>query len=106
MLTKCDKIENKELIERVQESTSCKEVVSCDSIQEQQYFSKKFFKLNQAIVDVIDNFSTVAFQPLDIQDEESIADCIYKIDSLVQYDEHRMPKDIDFEEEQVETDDL
>ena len=66
---------------------------------EQNFFSKKFFKLNQVIVDVIDNFSLVNFQQLDISEEESVAELIAMIDSVVQYDEHRMPKDGHFQDE-------
>ena len=61
VLTKCDKIQNKKFLDDVTEASSCKEIVS-DQMNEQNFFSKKFFKLNQVIVDVVDNFSLVNFQ--------------------------------------------
>ena len=36
------------------------------------FFNKKFFALNEKIVDVVDNFWSVNFQALNIQDEESV----------------------------------
>lgn len=63
---------------------------------ETQYFSKKFQKLNHAIMEVVDNFSSVNYQALDIQDEESINHVMIQIDNMVQYDEYRMPKDSAF----------
>jgi len=61
-----------------------------------QFFNKKFFKLNQAIMEVIDNFSLVNYQQLNIQDEESVSMVMAAIDNLVQYDDYRMPKDTNF----------
>ena len=60
------------------------------------FFSKKFFKLNQAIVEVVDNFSLVQFTQMDIQDEDCVNGVIALIDSLVQFDEFRMPNDKNF----------
>ena len=61
-----------------------------------QFFNKKFFKLNQAIMGVIDNFSLVNYQQLNIQDEESVSVVMAAIDNLVQYDDYRMPQDSKF----------
>jgi GPN-loop GTPase len=70
------------------------------------FFNKKFFRLNEKIVDVVDNFWSVNFQPLNIQDEESVQDLMINIDNMVQYDEYRMPKDKDFLDNQEVTDEM
>lgn len=53
----------------------------------------KFYELNTRIVEVIDNFNMVQYVPLNIQDEESIDTIIQQIDSVVQYDDFRLPKE-------------
>jgi len=47
-------------------------------------------------MEVIDNFSLVNYQQLNIQDEESVSMVMAAIDNLVQYDDYRMPKDTNF----------
>lgn len=56
-------------------------------------FPPKYLELNKRIVEVIDNFNMVQYIPLNIQDEESIDTIIQQIDSVVQYDEFRLPKE-------------
>jgi GPN-loop GTPase len=75
VLTKCDKITNKEFLEKVAEAPSCKSIVE-DQMDEQNFFSAKFRKLNEHIIDIVDNFSLVNFVQLDIANEESINDVI------------------------------
>ncbi len=65
ILTKCDKVNNTELIEEAAESTSCADFIS-KQMDSRNFFNKKFFKLNERIVDVIDNFWSVNFQTLNI----------------------------------------
>ena len=65
-----------------------------------QFFTQKFYKLNKALVDVIDGFSMINFHALDITDEESVSDVLMQIDNMVQYDEYRMPNDKKFMDEQ------
>lgn len=60
VLTKCDKIANKDFLDRVSEATSCRAIVE-EQMDERNFFNKKFFKLNQVIVDVVDNFSMMNF---------------------------------------------
>ena len=60
VLTKCDKIPNKDFLDKVSEANSCREIIE-DQMDERNFFSQKFFKLNQTIVDVVDNFSMVNF---------------------------------------------
>jgi len=47
----------------------------------------RFFALNSAVSQLLDEFSLVAFVPLDITDEESIEECLMHVDSAVQYGE-------------------
>ena len=65
-------------------------------MNEQNFFNKKFFKLNQVIVDVVDNFSMLNFQQLNCDEEESVQELQITIDNMVQYDENRMPNDKHF----------
>ena len=54
MLTKCDKVEDKEVLERMQ-------VMSFEDCfeHEHSFFNKKFLSLNQKIFDIIENFNLV-----------------------------------------------
>jgi len=47
----------------------------------------KFHKLNAAVSTLLDDYSMVAFVPLDITDEESIESCMLQVDIAVQYGE-------------------
>ena len=97
ILTKCDKIQDKEVLEVITSSNSTAEILQdLGHTKPMQFFNARFQKLNDAIVGVIDSFSLVAYQPLDITDEESIMDVIMQIDNMVQYDEYRMPSDKKF----------
>ena len=65
-------------------------------------YNKKFAKLNQSLAKVIEDFSLVRFNPLDINDEESINDNLMIIDNVLQYGEDlevKEPKDLDKEDE-------
>ena len=68
------------------------------------FFNEKFFKLNQAIIDVVDNFSMLNFQQLNVDEEESVQDLQITIDNMVQYDENRMPNDKHFMDQREEPD--
>ena len=56
------------------------------------------------IIDIVDNFSLVNFQQLDISEEDSVNEVIAQLDNMVQYDEYRMPKDSHFLDEQEQPD--
>ena len=61
-------------------------------------YRKKFHKLNKAIARVIDDYSLVKFQSLDIGDEDSINDILLVIDNILQYGEEndvKEPKEIE-----------
>lgn len=99
VLTKCDKIANKDFLDQVSEAPSCRAIVA-DQLDERNFFSRKFFKLNQLIIDVVDNYSLVNFQQLDISEEESICELQQTLDGMVQFDENRMPSDKHFMDQQ------
>ena len=88
VLTKCDKVQDKELLERM----STLNYEDCFS-SENSFFNKKYMGLHQKLFEVIENFNLVQFTHSDIQDEDSIQNIIMHLDNLVQYDEYRMPKD-------------
>eukprot|EP00891_Asterochloris_glomerata_P001868 jgi/Astpho2/1868/e_gw1.00038.223.1_t len=46
-----------------------------------------FRKLNDAVAKLVDEYSMVNFQALDISDEESIAEVLYNIDTAIQFGE-------------------
>ena len=105
ILTKCDKIADKNFLDKVSEAASCRDIVS-EQMDEKAFFSKKFFKLNEVIIDVVDNFGLVNFYQLDISDEDSVNEIIGQLDNMVQYDEYRMPKDSHFLDEQEQPNDM
>ncbi|ETS60924.1 gpn-loop gtpase 3 like protein [Moesziomyces aphidis] len=53
----------------------------------------KFHSLNQALVQLIDDFSMVSFMPLDSTDEDSVGTILSHIDNAVQYGEDEEPKE-------------
>ena len=67
VLTKCDKIQDKELLERMTH-------ISFEDCFENQdsFFNKKYLKLNQKLFEVIENFNMVQYTTSNIMDEESI----------------------------------
>ncbi|XKL64228.1 hypothetical protein PGB90_004314 [Kerria lacca] len=60
-------------------------------------WSKKYTKLSKALGNIIENFSLVKFYPLDIKDEESVADIFLTINNIIQYgeDADTKAKDVD-----------
>lgn len=86
VLTKCDKVQDKDLLDRM---TSMNFDDCFDN--EQSYFNKKYLGLNKKLFDVIEGFNLIQYTTSDIQDEESIMNLIVHIDNLVQYDEYKMP---------------
>ena len=57
--------------------------------------NKKFQRLNNALAQIIDDFSMVQFVPLDNTDEESVANVLLQIDNAIQYGEDLEVKDKD-----------
>ena len=95
VLTKCDKIQDKELLERM-----CNMSFEDCFEKSESFFNKKYMKLNQKMFEVIENFNLVQYTTSDISDDNSIWDLMMHIDNLVQYDEYKMPKDSHFEDNQ------
>lgn len=61
-------------------------------------WGRKYRKLSEAIGNLIEDFSLVRFTPLNLNDEESIADLLLIIDNMIQYGEDADIKQRDFEE--------
>lgn len=53
----------------------------------------KFHTLNQALVQLIDDFSMVSFMPLDSTDEDSVGTILSHIDNAMQFGEDEEPKE-------------
>lgn len=54
ILTKCDKVQDKELLERM----TTMNFEDCFENQ-QSFFNKKYYKLNQKLYEVVDNFNLI-----------------------------------------------
>lgn len=65
---------------------------------EQSAWGRKYRKLSEAIGNLIEDFSLVRFTPLNLNDEESIADLLMIIDNIIQYGEDADVKQRDFDE--------
>jgi hypothetical protein len=52
----------------------------------------RFARLNQALAELVDDYSMVNFLPLDITDEDSIQFVLSHIDNAIQYGEDAEPK--------------
>lgn len=61
-------------------------------------WGRKYRKLSEAIGSLIEDFSLVRFTPLNLNDEESIADLLLIIDNIIQYGEDADVKQRDFDE--------
>lgn len=70
-------------------------------------WNEQYRSLTEAIGRLIEDYSLVRFYPLNIKDEESIADIKFTIDNIIQYGEDADVKMKDFDEEaEDETADL
>lgn len=65
----------------------------------------EYSKLTEALARVIDDYSLVRFLPLNIKDEESIADVKLTIDNIIQYGEEEDVRMRDFDEPDPDEDD-
>lgn len=61
-------------------------------------WGRKHRKLSEAIGNLIEDFSLVRFTPLNLKDEESIADLLLTIDNIIQYGEDADVRTRDFEQ--------
>mmetsp|Transcript_19795 Transcript_19795/g.32452 ORF Transcript_19795/g.32452 Transcript_19795/m.32452 type:complete len:279 (-) Transcript_19795:405-1241(-) len=55
---------------------------------------ERFRALNEAMGTLVDDFSMVRFNPLDINDEESLEDLLLQIDLAIQWGEDKEPKEV------------
>lgn len=68
-------------------------------------WGRKYRKLSETIGLLIEDFSLVRFTPLNINDEENIADLLLMIDNVIQYGEDADVKTTDFDPPEPEDDD-
>lgn len=68
-------------------------------------WGRKYHKLSEAIGNLIEDFSLVRFIPLNLTDEESIADLMLIVDNIIQYGEDADVKVHDFDEPDPEDND-
>lgn len=88
VLTKCDLIEDKALIENIHELDP-----KSLSMDISPMMGKSMGKLNEALTELIDNYSLVDFFPLDYTDEETVNSILYHADSILQYFDNQEPKE-------------
>lgn len=67
-------------------------------------FNEKHRKLTEAIGKLIEDYSLVRFTPLNLKDQESIADVLITIDNILQYGEDLDVKTKDFEDNEEDDD--
>lgn len=66
-------------------------------VQTGSKWSEKYRHLTEAIGRLIDDYSLVRFYPLNIKDEENVADLLLMIDNMIQYGEEADVKTRDLE---------
>lgn len=92
VITKCDLAEKSD-IEAVLDTEGAATIASSDR------FSKgKYRKLTEAMSNIIDDYMIVSYVMLDMHDEDSINDVLYRCDEAIQYGEDVEPKEPDDEQ--------
>lgn len=91
VLTKVDLINNQDAIESLRDIDVKDLLLKEESLGNNQ--NLKFFNLNKALVELLDNYSLINLLPLNINDEESINEVLYDCDHILQYYENQEPKD-------------
>lgn len=61
--------------------------------EENSFLRMKYRRLNEAIADLIDDYSLVRFLPFDITDEENVMEVLMEADKAIQYGEDFEPKE-------------
>ena len=85
VLTKMDRCQNPEEIEEYflfPDGHRMREALDAHT-------GRRFASLNAAVARLLDDYSMVAFVPLNIQDEQSIETCLLQVDGAVQFGEDR-----------------
>jgi hypothetical protein len=62
------------------------------------HYDERYTRLNSALASLIEEYSMVSFVPLNLKDDESVANVLLHIDTAIQYGEDLEPKDDKFEE--------
>lgn len=88
VLSKCDLIPDKEKLETFLEPDT---YTLLNALNEDSTSLMK--PMNEAIAELIEEYSLVAFTPLDITDEENVEGVLSMIDMAIQYGEDVEPKD-------------
>jgi len=99
VLTKCDMLPNKKILNEFLDPDV---ETLIDSLNNET--TGPFKRLNQSMGRLIQDYSMVSFQPLDITDEESITVTLAHIDNAIQYGEDlevKEPKDGDDDDKEV-----
>lgn len=73
-------------------------------VQSGSKWNEKYHHLTEAIGRLIDDYSLVRFYPLNIKDEDNVADLLLMIDNMIQYGEEADVKTRDFENEDGDDD--
>lgn len=88
VITKCD-MADKNAIEMVLDSEGTGMITQLDRVS-----NPRLKQLSRALGSVIDDYMLVSFSMLDITDDESIEEILYKADHAIQYGEDLEPKDL------------
>mgnify|MGYP000255700840 CR=1 FL=1 len=83
VLTKCDLVSDKSLINDILD----KDPTELTSELATSAVSSRFKKITEHLASVVSEFNLVQFFPLDINDEDSIRNITYQVDSSMQYGE-------------------
>ena len=90
LLTKCDLAENKEDLERFL-APSGDDLAADLTVGT----APRFKRLNQALCRLLDDYDMVSFLPLDITDEDSVANVMQQVDNAIQFGEDAEPKEVE-----------
>lgn len=92
VLTKADLINNPDAIEALRD-IDVKDLLRKEESTVSDIVNTKFFNLNKALVDLLDNYSLIELIPLNLNDEESINEVMYNCDTVLQFYENQEPKE-------------
>jgi GTPase SAR1 family protein len=98
VMTKCDLISDSPLLEQIEEGLMVDDIVK----ELTPFFGKKMNKLNTALIDLVNNYSLIEFNVLNINDESSINAVLYNADNVLQYFESQDPKEDIYEQAERE----
>ena len=89
VMTKCDLISKTKLYNQIEDG-----IETGDLIKElSPMMGKKMSKLNNVLINFVENYSLVQFNTLNLNDEESISAVLYNADNVLQYFESQEPRE-------------